>query len=149
MTENVTPDLLTIAEYLKMNVSTLRAVDAGFEAAAGADRNRTSPAALVLPSSAGYGPNKLDGAVRQERTHVFSVVLFFSGAGANGKAALLKFEAVKNGVLDALIGWRHPLAHSRVMAVAERLLKFDAERPLVIYEMRFSHRSHVQKLTAS
>lgn len=142
-----TPTLTPIADHLSATVASLRAVDTGFDAAAGADKTRTSPSALVMPFAAGYQPNALAGAVRQQRTHIFSVVLFFTGAGANGKAAIEDFELVKNGVLGALVGWQHPLGGTSVEAIAERLLKFDAKRQLAIYEIRFSHKTHVSKLS--
>ena len=141
-----TPTLEPIAKHLADTVSGLRAADAGFDVAAGADKTLASPSALVMPFAAAFGPNVVGGAVRQQRTHIFSVVLFFTGTGANGKAAMESFQELKDGVLEALIGWRHPEGASSVEGVAERLLKFDAKRQLAIYEMRFSHKTHVSKL---
>ncbi|MDO8838021.1 MAG: hypothetical protein Q7V31_03770 [Parvibaculum sp.] len=141
------PGLAPIAARLDACVPELVHCADVFDWQGSLDRIRATPAALIAPAAATYGPNVVAGrALRQERTHFFSVMLIFTGAGPEGRSAMPLFKTVCEGALAALTGWRHPDGGSLIEPVAERLAHFDAQRQALTWEIRFKHRHHISNL---
>lgn len=142
-----TPGMAPIAAYLKAQVTELKSVETAAAFFAAAEGNIATPAAYVLPVATSADPNSVAaGQVRQRLTETFAVALFFGRAGAKGEHAVVKFEPVRDAILTALVGWKHPDGGTAIEVVRQQLTRYDAENQIFGWQIDFRFRHHISNL---
>jgi len=96
-----------------------------------------SPSAVVFYAGADYA----DRATTTQRKHGrgrFLVLLAFKQAGKDGGKALSKLQPVRNAVIGALDGWKHPDCRDALELKRSRLLLLDRKTQTLWWELTFT-----------
>lgn len=119
--------LPAIIARIESEASAIKTVDGAAAMAALRGKVRSSPSAYVVPAAERPEPIRMDawGAQQHRLTITFEVYLALTGAGATGEGGIPDYEAARDALKAALIGWRHPHGETDTLYSGGRIITLD------------------------
>lgn len=112
-------------------------------------RIKKTPSAFVVPLGERAGANKTNGAVRQLVVMRFGVIVGFMNAGASGELGVEGYDAVRQDIFNALLGFKLPGTQTPIEYGGARTMGLDRKTSTAWFEFSFTTHEFVENLGGS
>ena len=131
--------LADIETWLRAHVTSLNFVGGAAAFTALQDgRLKKTASAFVVPGRERAAPSKVaTGGIRQNIDVRFSVLLGFLRPGSTGRDGVERFDALRDEILNALIGWKAPGMADGITYSGYQVLGLDPKQGSAWFQIDF------------